>query len=246
MILPNKEDALHKAWLSRILIEIADDTFLSSVLYFKGGTCATMLGWLDRFSVDLDFDYAGDSSRLAKTRTALERIFKALGLTVKDTSKRGIQYFLRYDGDGRTTIKIDTSFPLLQANIYAPQRLPEIDRIVTCQTIETMFSHKLLALMERSEMHGSIAGRDVYDVHFFFMRGYRYSDAVIREGSGLAVKDFFVKLHAFVDREVTDKILSEDLNFLLPAQKFQHMRKVLKREVLVLLRDEISRLSSVS
>ena len=56
------------------------------------------------------------------------------------------------------------------------------------------------------------------------------------------VKDFFSKLLAFVEREITDKVLSEDLNYLLPVAKFQLMRKVLKREVATLIRDEISRL----
>ena len=233
---------MHKAWLCRILEGIADDAFLPSVLYFKGGTCASMLGWLDRFSVDLDFDYAGDREQIGATRAALERIFVTLELSVKDWSKKGIQYFLRYDGEGRNTIKIDTSFPLLSVNTYAPQRLSEIDRILTCQTIETMFAHKLLALIGRSQARGSIAGRDVYDVHFFFMRGYRYSDAVIQERSGMSVKDFFSKLLAFVDQEVSDKVISEDLNHLLSATKFQLMRKVLKREVLTLIRDEVARL----
>src|SRR3989338_4131561 len=242
-MLPNKSDAMHKAWLYRILERIADDHLLPSVLRFKGGTCALMVGWLDRFSVDLDFDYAGDITQIVATRTALESIFATLGLSVKDSSKKGIQYFLRYTGEGRSTIKIDTSFPLLAANSYAPQRLSEIDRVLTCQTIETMFAHKLLALIGRSAAHGKIAGRDVYDAHFFFMRGYRYSADVIREGSGMNEKDFFARLYAFVDREITDKIISEDLNYLLPAAKFQLIRKVLKREVLTLIRDEISRLS---
>ena len=242
MSMQSKTDAMHNAWLYRILERIADDAFLPTILYFKGGTCALMLGWLDRFSVDLDFDYAGNHGQIVATRTALERIWSELGLVVKDSSKRGIQYFLRYEGEGRNTVKIDTSFPLLSANIYAPQRLSEIDRILTCQTIETMFAHKLLALIGRSQAHGSIAGRDVYDVHFFFMRGYRYSVDVIREGSGMEVKDFFSKLLAFADQEITDKVLSEDLNYLLPTTKFQLMRKVLKREVLTLIRSEISRL----
>ena len=242
MTIPGNNDATHKAWLCRILEGIVDDALLPSVLYFKGGTCASMLRWLDRFSVDLDFDYAGGRERIAATRAALERVFGELGLVVKDSSKRGIQFFLRYDGQGRNTIKIDTSFPLLLANTYAPKRLLEIDRIIKCQTIETMFAHKLLALVGRSRSRGSIAGRDVYDVHFFFMRGYRYSAAVIEEGSGMDVKDFFSKLLAFVDREISDKVLSEDLNYLIPAAKFQLMRKVLKRELLTLLRDEISRL----
>lgn len=243
MIMPNKNDAIHKAWLYRILERIADDSFLPTVLRFKGGTCALMLGWLDRFSVDLDWDYAGDNKQIAATRVALERIFATLGLVVKDSSKRGIQYFLQHVGEGRNTIKIDTAWPLLVANRYAPQRLPEIDRILTCQTIETMFAHKLLALIGRSEAGGKIAGRDVYDVHCFFMRGYRYSADVISEGSGLKVIDFLEKLSVFIDRKITDQIISEDLNYLLPTKQYQLIRKVLKREVLTLIRDELSRLS---
>lgn len=246
MIIPNKNDAIHKAWLYRILECVADDSFLPTVLRFKGGTCALMLGWLDRFSVDLDWDYAGDSKQIVATRAALERIFATLGLTIKDSSKRGIQYFLRYPGEGRNTIKIDTAWPLLTANQYAPQRLSEIDRILTCQTIKTMFAHKLLALIGRSEAGGRIAGRDVYDIHCFFMRGYRYSADVIREGSGLGVVDFLEKLSAFVEREITDRIISEDLNYLLPTRQFQLIRKVLKREVLTLIRDELSRLTDTS
>ena len=56
MNIPNKKDALHKAWLYRLLEAIADNQKLVKVMYFKGGTCASMLGWLQRFSVDLDFD----------------------------------------------------------------------------------------------------------------------------------------------------------------------------------------------
>ena len=61
--------------------------------FFKGGTCASMLGWLNRFSVDPDFDYAGDEKDVEQTRKALERLFTSLGLSVKDKSKNGIQYF---------------------------------------------------------------------------------------------------------------------------------------------------------
>ncbi|HIP71371.1 MAG TPA: hypothetical protein EYH05_08260, partial [Anaerolineae bacterium] len=48
--------AKHRIQLTRLLTEILDDPYLAASLYFKGGTCAAMLGYLDRFSVDLDFD----------------------------------------------------------------------------------------------------------------------------------------------------------------------------------------------
>ena len=56
MILLRPQDTIHKVQLTRLLTEILDNPTLSQNLYFKGGTCAAMLGYLDRFSVDLDFD----------------------------------------------------------------------------------------------------------------------------------------------------------------------------------------------
>ncbi len=66
MILPDRKDAIHRAWLFRTLSAIYDDVFLTNVLYFKGGTSAAMRGLLDRFSVDLDFDFVGDDKDLLK------------------------------------------------------------------------------------------------------------------------------------------------------------------------------------
>ncbi len=244
MILPNKKDAIHKAWLYRILEAIADDVYLASVLRFRGGTCASMLGWLDRFSVDLDFDYAGSEKDIKKTRSLMEELFAKLGLSIKDKSKNGIQYFLRYEDNEseRRILKIDVSFPLFHASRYAPMRFLEIDRILTCQTKETMFAHKLVAVMDRFEKTESIAGRDIYDIHYFFMSGTEYDAGVIKERTGLDPKEFFAELASFIDQKVTEKVISEDLNTLLPHDKFALICKVLKREVLSLIKDEIKRL----
>jgi len=241
MILPSKKDAIHKMWLYRILEEIADDSYLESVLYFKGGTAASMLGWLDRFSVDLDFDYALTSDNdIEKTRIALEKIFKKLGLQIKDKSKNGIQYFLKYQNEGRSIIKIDVSFPIFSKSKYESQRFVEIDRILKCQTRETMFAHKLVTLMDRFKKTGHIAGRDIYDVHYFFMNGYKYDEKVIEERVGKNVKEFLLELLSFIENEVTEKVITEDLSSLLPLEKFTLIRKVLKREVITLIKDEIN------
>lgn len=244
MILPNKKDAIHKAWLYRVLEAIADNDTLEPVLWFKGGTCASMLNWLDRFSVDLDFDYAGRINDIQKTRNALENVVVSLGLSIKDSSKKGIQYFLRYQNKAseRNTIKIDASFPLFVASKYEAQRFIEIDRIITCQTKETMVAHKLVALIDRFEKTGHIAGRDVFDIHQFLMNGLGYEYAVIQERRKTTVKQFFIQLLAFVDRHVTETVIKEDLSTLLPLDEFSRIRKALKREVMALLGDEIQRL----
>ena len=52
----NQQRAYHKAQLYRLLIRLLDNQKIASDIFFKGGTCSSMLGFLDRFSVDLDFD----------------------------------------------------------------------------------------------------------------------------------------------------------------------------------------------
>jgi len=183
MILPNKKDAIHKAWLYRLLSAIYDNKTLDQHFYFKGGTCAAMLGWLDRFSIDLDFDCKAKGKDMLRLRKELELVFKNLGLEIKDKSKNTAQYFLRYPAqeNERNTIKIDVTSPPPKSNQYHQFRLDDIDRIVQCQTQETMFANKLVALIDRFEKHEAIAGRDLYDIHYFFTRGFSYNSEVIIE-----------------------------------------------------------------
>lgn len=124
MIVPQLKDVVHKAWLYRVLTNIYDDVDLAKVLYFKGGTCAAMLGYLDRFSVDLDFDYVGERDTIPATRKKLENIFAELGLTIRDKSKVVPQYFLKYEArEGqRNTMKIDVAVPPIKANTYEQKR----------------------------------------------------------------------------------------------------------------------------
>lgn len=244
MITLNPQDAIHKAWLYRVLIAIVDNANLHD-LYFKGGTCAAMAGFLDRFSVDLDFDYVGDQKGLAKVRLELEKIFKYLGLEIKDASVKVPQFFLKYpakDAFGRNTLKIDINFPPPYANIYEPIRLVDIDRIVICQNVSTMFANKLVAVLDRFKHNNSIAGRDIYDIHHFFLNGYNYNKDVITERTGLSLIDFFKKLSDFISEHVTETILNQDLNPLIPYERFNKFRKDLKRETIMFLDDEMKRL----
>jgi predicted nucleotidyltransferase component of viral defense system len=244
MILPQTKDAVHKAWLYRVVSGIYDDAALASLLYFKGGTCAAMLGYLDRFSVDLDFDFAGNTGNVAEARARLEEVFGDLGLAIHDQSKTVPQYFLKYEvpQGTRNTIKIDVSVSPPKANTYEQKRFHEIDRIITCQTIETMMANKLVALMDRYEHNEAIAGRDLYDIHHFFLKGYRYNEQVILERTGKNTRQFFLDIIAFIERRITDEIINQELNTLLPYEKFSRIRKVLKQETLMFLRDELKRI----
>jgi len=236
MILPKQSDSVHKAWLYRLLSAIADDAFLTANLRFKGGTCASMMGIIDRFSVDLDFDLI-DSSAVPEIRVRLEKIFKKLDLKIEDQSKKVPQYFLKYESAaGRNTLKIDITFPPPKTNEYEPVRFTEIDRIIYCQTVSSMFANKLVTVMERFEKFGSIAGRDIFDIHTFFMKGFRYKPEIIEERTGKTATEFIRILTDFIEKKVTQTVIDQDLNTLLPPERFRKIRGVLKQEVLTFLR----------
>jgi len=202
-----------------------------------------MRGFLDRFSIDLDFDYVADKTEIDAVRKNMEKTFKALGLTIKEKSRCAPQYFLKYPAgaDERNTIKIDATMPPPRANKYEAAELKEIDRIITCQTVETMFANKLVALIDRYEKNNSIAGRDIYDIHHFFMNGFGYDKEVIKERRLTEIKPFFVELKKFIETEITQTIIEQDINTLLPYDKFKKIRQVLKKETLLFLSDEIKR-----
>ncbi len=234
------EDSIHKSYLNRLLIEIIDHPVLSHNLAFKGGSCAAMLGYLDRFSVDLDFDVLKNADETA-LRQELHQVFEYLGLTVVEELSNVLMFRLRYPSEPgkRNNLKVSASSLIVKANKYRVQYLSDIDRMITCQTVETMFANKLVALTDRYNLHGTIAGRDIYDIHHFFVHGYAYNAKVIQERTGLELKEFFGGLSDFIRKHVTQTIINEDLNPLLPYQQFQQVRKVLIPETLAFLEREL-------
>ena len=232
------KDVIHKVWLYKVLSAIYADSFIAQNLYFKGGTCASMLGYLDRFSVDIDMDFVGQTEDISAVRKILERIFSGLGLEIKDQSKNTIQYFLKYPNTagGRKTLALYVVFPAPKAKVYEPKRVVDIDRTIICQTKETMFANKLVAVMDRFKKHEAIAGRDIYDVHHFFSNNFSFAEAVILERTGKETKDFFQELILFIEKRITETILVQDLSNLLSPEQFRDARKNLKKNTLIFLK----------
>jgi predicted nucleotidyltransferase component of viral defense system len=223
MILPNPREALHQSQLYKLLTEIADNAILSKGLIFKGGTCAAMQRYLDRFSVDLDFDLAPNTP-LELIKKELERVFSDLNLEISSA--------LRLDAIGLS----------LPENITQPVFLTDINRYLECQTVETMFANKLAAVWDRYDRHSKVAGRDIYDIYYFFLNGYRYSKEIVHKRTGVGVRQYLEKLVKFIEEKVTQTDINEDLNTLLPPEKFKTIRKTLKTEVIGMLKSEIERL----
>ncbi len=240
MTIINPKDANHKAWLMRVLTEIVDDQFLAEQLRFKGGTCASMLGYLDRFSVDLDFDIL-DETQTDLIRQKMKKIFTNLNLEIKDESKRVVEFLLRYPApiNDRNSLRVDMVGKNYLENIYENQFLPEINRYFGCQTVETMFSHKLIALMERYDKHQTIAGRDVYDIHYFFFSGRLYRKEIIKERTGKNLPQFFTDLKEFLEKQVNPDLLVQDLGTLLPSDKMRFVKKNLLVETKMFIENAI-------
>ncbi len=237
------EDIIHKSYLHRLLMEIVDQPLVAQTLAFKGGTCAAMLGFLDRFSVDLDFDVLKGADEDA-LRKAFHRVFSQLGFSVTLEFDKVLFFQLRYPSNPgkKSTLKLSASNIRIEANQYKVQYFPEIDRLMNSQTIGTMFANKLVAVTDRYTQHKTIAGRDIYDVHHFFVQGYPYDGAVIRERTGLNPGEYFEELIAFIKKRVTLTIINEDLNSLLPNRQFQQVRKILIPETLSILEREKNKL----
>lgn len=236
------EDILHKSTLNRLLMEVVDQPVLAQFLAFKGGSCAAMLGFLNRFSVDLDFDVLKDADESA-LRDIFHQVFDRSGFGVTLEFDRVLFFQLRYPSspNQRKTLKVSASNIKVKANQYRVQYFPEIDRLINSQTIETMFANKLVAVTDRYTQHQTIAGRDIYDIHHFFIRGYTYQGAVIAERTGLHPGEYFQHLIDFIKRHVNQRQVDEDLNSLLPYQQFQQIRKILIPETLALLEAEKSK-----
>jgi len=243
MIITNPKDALHKAVLYRVLSEILDDSALSHHVYFKGGSAAASLGWLDRFSLDLDFDLKRRSNK-SLMRKHLKNAFMQAGVSIKQEDAKELFFILKYDAPegSRNTLKVGIIDKQLTSNTYGIFLLPELNRLARCQTRETMMANKLVALTERFEKYHAIAGRDVYDTWYFFSQGYTYRKEVIRQRRKKSALLYLVELANFVESHVDETLLREDLSYLLPKERFAKARKFLKQELLLYLRNEVARL----
>lgn len=237
MILRGTQDALHKAVMYRLLTGILDNKKLAGSLIFKGGTCATMLGWLDRFSIDLDFDLERDKKK-KETEEDLEKLFHKLGLKVRQKSSSELFFVLKYEApeSARNTLKFSVFPNPPKANLCQNFYLEDLKRYARCQTKETMFANKLAAVFDRYKKYKAIAGRDIYDIHRFFIQGFGFEDKIIEERLQKKPKDYLLELADFIEKKVSEKILREDLNFLLPRDKLKTIIKSLKMETVIFLR----------
>ncbi|MDP3982784.1 MAG: hypothetical protein Q8Q65_01770, partial [bacterium] len=142
----------------------------------------------------------------------------------------------------RNTIQFDAISKPYKTDQHEHKLLSDIDRYMLCQNMPTMFSHKLVAVTDRYNKHKMVAGRDIYDIYYFFINGNKYNPAIIEERTNLQPKAYLTNLHDFISKHISDVDLSNDLNTLLPYKTFNSLRNSLKSLVLDLLTQEIKRI----
>lgn len=170
----------HRTVLINLLKDIYSDAELRTILGFKGGTAAMMFYDLPRLSVDLDFDLL----QAGKKELVLEKIKKIIqpyGEIYDAIEKRFTLFFLLSYEKGKQAAKIEIS-KRKGLNSYEFKNYLGISMLVIKK--EDAMAGKLAALITRKKF----AMRDVYDIWFYLKNEWPISEIVIKEKTGLSIK----------------------------------------------------------
>lgn len=244
MLIPQPKDALHKRQMITLLRGVLSDPQLSNSLYLKGGTYAALMGYLERFSVDLDFDIlTKDPQVIGQLKTRLHKLFENLHLTVADQSQHYLQFFLKYSSPetARNTLKLEVSDRVSPENEYETVTLKELGIVCRAQTLQTMVANKMVAALARYEQKGEPAGRDFFDIREFLLAGYPIKKEIVEERTGLSYTNYVSKLRDFVQHKLMPSDLYSDLNSLLPPHNFKNLINQIIPDLKMLLGDELAR-----
>ena len=221
--------------MGQILRDIYTDTSISSLIGFKGGTCAYFFYGLTRFSVDLDFDLF--SSNEAPQKLVYEKIGGMLGKygEVRDNYiKRNTLFFLLSYGDEDHNVKVEVNVRILMPDIkehYEVREYLGISMLVGKK--EYLFASKLSALTDRR----LLAMRDIYDIWFFSKNNWDINAEVLKARTGKTVKEHMADCISVIEA-VNDNEILRGLAELLPGEKEKAWVKTrLRTEVVFLLKN---------
>ena len=227
--------------MGQILRDIYSDTSISSLIGFKGGTCAYFFYGLTRFSVDLDFDLF--SSDEATQKLVHGKIGGMLGKygEIKDTYiKRNTIFFLLSYGDADHNVKVEVNVRILMLEIKEHYELKEYLGIsMFAGKKDYLFASKLAALTDRN----TLAMRDIYDIWFFAKNNWDINADVLKARTGKSIKEYIADCIPVIE-SVKDNEILRGLAELLPDEKAKAWVKMhLRKEVAFLLKNYQSVLS---
>lgn len=228
----------HQLIMGQVLKDIYTNISISSLLGFKGGTCAYFFYNLPRFSVDLDFDLLVVNEENQKM--VLEKIVTILSKygQIKDQYiKRSTIFALLSYGGNDHNIKVEINVRKLVENIKGHYEIKEylgISMLVAKK--DYLFASKLSALTLRTET----AMRDIFDIHYFAKNNWDINTEVIKERTGKITKEYLADCIAFIEK-VKNKQMLQGLGELVNSEKEKDwIRAHLKTDSIFMLKNYMS------
>lgn len=229
----NKEK--HQLIMGRILRDIYSDTSISSLIGFKGGTCAYFFYGLSRFSVDLDFDlFTTDEATQQMVYEKIGVMLKPYGEVKDHYIKRNTIFFLLSYGDTDHNVKVEINVRILMPDIKEHYELKEYLGIsMLAGKKDYLFASKLAALTDRR----TLAMRDIYDVWFFAKNNWDINVEVLKARTGKTIKEHMADCIPVVE-SVKDNEILRGLAELLPDEKAKAwVKNHLREETVFLLKN---------
>ena len=219
--------AKHKNILLQILKDIYSDTSIAPYLGFKGGTAAHLFYGLNRDSFDLDFDLL-DESKGQMVFEKIQKIATGYGEVINSKFKRfNLLNVISYDAKSQN-IKIEINRRDFGSR-YKIETLLGISMLVMAQ--EDMFSHKLIAMLERVGK----TSRDIYDVWYFLQNNWPINKEIVKKRSNISFKEALRKCIKEMER-MKDRNLLVGLGESLSDSQKDWARAKLKSETIFLLK----------
>jgi len=224
--------------MGQILRDIYSDTSISSLIGFKGGTCAHLFYGLTRFSIDLDFDLLGSNETTQKL--VYEKISSMLGKygEIKDHYiKRNTIFFLLSYGDEDHNVKVEVNVRILMPDIKEHYEVKEYLGIsMLAGKRDYLFASKLASLTDRR----LLAMRDIYDIWFFAKNNWDVNAEVIKARTGKTIKEHIASCILVIEA-VKDNEILRGLAELLSGEKEKAWVKThLRKEAIFLLKNYMS------
>lgn len=231
----NKEK--HQLIMSRILRGIYTDISISSLIGFKGGTCAYFFYNLPRFSVDLDFDLLKlDEAAQKLIFEKISGILKEYGQIKDNYIKRNTVFFLLSYGDADHNIKLEVNTRVLTPDLRQHYEMKEYLGItMLAGKKDYLFSSKLAALLERKEM----AMRDIFDIWYFAKNNWDINFEVLKARTNKTAKEYLSDCILLIGK-VKDNQVLQGLGELLNDKDKIWVKNNLKNEVIFLLKNYMS------
>ncbi|MDD4028654.1 MAG: nucleotidyl transferase AbiEii/AbiGii toxin family protein [Caldisericia bacterium] len=211
--------AKHRIAMTQLLLDLYKDSRIAPLLGFTGGTAAMMFYNLPRFSVDLDFDIMGDTSkRSISSELLFEHITKLLHRKYQVTDEcmkfNTLFWLIRYELHF-AQVKIEISTRNSTLNHYHPVLFYGVT--VYIMDAQDMIVYKMIAVMTRSQL----ANRDLFDLHYFLQSPYatsiRYS--LLEDLTKTSPKEYLIGLLKKITLIKPSSVLNGLGEILEPSQK---------------------------